>query len=50
MLQLVAGIAIGAAFAPFWMQVWNWGSAAVKAKFSKGVANEDQSPRSSEGK
>jgi uncharacterized membrane protein len=49
MIQFIAGIAVGAAFAPFWMQVWNWGTEVVKAKFAKGGINEDQSKRSSEG-
>ena len=34
MFQFIAGIAVGAAFSPFWISVWNWGSAFVKAKLS----------------
>ena len=24
MLEFIIGVAIGAAFAPFWMMIWNW--------------------------
>lgn len=41
MFQFIAGIAVGAAFAPFWMSVWTWGSAAFKAKFGKGPDTKD---------
>lgn len=35
MLEFIAGIAVGAAFSPFWVAVWKWGSAFVKAKLNK---------------
>ncbi len=31
MIHLIIGIAIGAAFAPFWMMVWNKAKAWFKA-------------------
>jgi hypothetical protein len=35
MFDLVAGIAIGAAFSPFWLMVWKFGKAKVIAFTSK---------------
>lgn len=35
MLQFVCGIAVGAAFSPFWMMVWNYVKTFVKAKIDK---------------
>lgn len=31
MIEFALGIAVGAAFAPFWMKVWGW----IKTKISK---------------
>ncbi len=36
MINLVLGIAIGAAFAPFWMKVYAYGKAKVMAALNKG--------------
>lgn len=35
MINLAIGIAIGAAFAPFWIKVWNAGVAKFKALTKK---------------
>ena len=35
LLSLAIGVAIGAAFSPFWMKVWEWMKALVAAKVSK---------------
>jgi ABC-type anion transport system duplicated permease subunit len=36
MIELVIGIAIGAAFAPFWIKVWNMAKAKYEAFKNKG--------------
>ncbi len=35
LFTLLAGVALGAAFSPFWMMVWNWVKTFVSSKFSK---------------
>jgi hypothetical protein len=34
MINFIVGVALGAAFAPFWMKVYAWGK-ALAAKFMK---------------
>lgn len=35
MVEFIAGIALGAAFSPFWMKVWNFVSSQFKALTDK---------------
>ncbi len=34
MIEFVAGVAVGAAFAPFWMKVWEYAKTRFSAKKS----------------
>lgn len=40
MITFAAGIAVGAAFAPFWIKGWNWGVTKVKSWL--GAKDDDQ--------
>jgi hypothetical protein len=34
-IDTIVGIAVGAAFSPFWMMIWNWLKDFVGSKISK---------------
>lgn len=34
MIEFVAGVAVGAAFAPFWMMLWNMAKPTIVGLFS----------------
>lgn len=36
MLNFIAGLSLGAAFAPFWIMVWNW----IKARATAYMASK----------
>jgi hypothetical protein len=35
MIEFVCGIAVGAAFSPFWMEVWSFCTTFIKSKLNK---------------
>jgi hypothetical protein len=41
MIEFAAGVALGAAFSPFWMMVWN----AVKVMYTTYVASKITPPK-----